>query len=140
MNQPLSKPTPCSSQSMTGETITLDYDHILTHAGGDPDLLMQLCAIFLNELPIHMESLCIAMKKRGTLPAQRALLRLSNCLMLFGPGPLSSTMEAMEVAIRSDRKRPLRREWLRLQLQLQNLVPQVQRLMLEVSTPKCAVQ
>ena len=36
--------------------------------------------------------------------------------------------------------RQVQREWTRLQAQLQQLVPQVQRLMLEMSTPRTLVQ
>ena len=140
MNQPLSKPAHSFSESAPFEPVTLDCDHILTQAGGNPELLIQLCAIFLNELPVYMESLRDAMTQRDTEPAERALRQLSNCLMLFGSGPVSCTVETMEFALRSGRKRQMRSEWLRLQHQLQLLVPQVQRLMLEVATPKSAVQ
>ncbi len=138
MNQPSAKPTP--SESVSIESITLDFDHILTHAGGDPVLLMQLCGAFLNELPMRVESLHCAIEDRDSRGTERALQRLRHCLIVFGYGQVSVTAQMLESAVLSGRSRQVQREWKFLQRQLQLLVPQVQRLMLEMSNPKTAVQ
>jgi hypothetical protein len=139
MNQTTSKPTHSQTESETLD-ITLDCDHILTHAGGDPELLIQLCSVFLNELPMRMETLQSAIAAGNSLPTERALQQLRNCLMVFGSGPVSFTAEMLESAVRGGRVRQVRREWKQLDQQIQILVPQVQRLMLEMATPKSAVQ
>lgn len=138
MNQPSSKPTQAESAGI--EPITLDFDRILTHAGGDPALLMQLCSTFLNELPIRMKSLHDAIKNRANPGIGRALQQLRNCLIVFGSGPVSFTAELLEAAVRGEHAREVQCELKRLERQLQILVPQVQRLMLETATPKSAVQ
>jgi hypothetical protein len=140
MNQPSGKPMHSATESAPLEPITLDCDHILTHAGGDPELLIQLCSIFLNELPVRLESLHCAMKDRNNFLTERALQQIRNCLMVFGAGPISFTAETLEAAVRAGHPRQVQREWKRLDRQLQLLVPQVQRLMLEMATPKSAVQ
>lgn len=122
------------------ETIVLDCDHILSYAGGDSEQLILLCANFLRELPIHMHELRLAFKHGDNLAAERALRLLSNCLVVLGSGPLSSTQESLECALRCGHTRQVRREWVRIQEHLQQIVPQVQRLMLEVATPHRAVQ
>lgn len=124
MNLPSSKPMHSANESAPLELIALDCDHILTHAGGDPELLIQLCCIFLNELPVRIESLRSGIKDRNRSLTERALQQLRNCLMVFGAG----------------RIRQVQREWKCLDRQVQLLVPQVQRLMLEMATPKSAVQ
>jgi hypothetical protein len=141
MNQTSGKPT--HSRSASIEHFMLDCDHILTHAGGDPELLIQLCGNFLNELPMRMESLHSAIRDRnnlGTLSTERALQQLRNCLIVFGSGPVSFTAEALDTAVRGGHIRQVQREWKRLDRQVQILVPQVQRLMLEMAMPKSAVQ
>jgi len=140
MTQPSSKPTQNLTESVPIEDITLDCDHILTHAGGDTELLMQLCDNFLHELPMHMESLRIAIKERNNLAAGRALQQLRNCLIVFGSGQVSFTAETLQAAVHAQRTRQAQREWKRLERQLQLLVPQVQRLMLEISTPRTPLQ
>ncbi len=140
MNQPSSKPMHSSTNAVPMEDVTLDCDHVLTHAGGDPELLMQLCNVFLHELPLCLDSLHSAIKLRHQLSTERALQQLRNCLILFGSGPVSCTAETLEAAIRTGRARRVQQEWKRLECQLQILVPQVQRLMLEVSTPRSPVQ
>ncbi len=70
----------------------------------------------------------------------RALQQLRNCLIVFGSGPVSTTADMLDTALRSGRSRQLQREWKRLHQQLQVLVPQVQKLLLEVAVPKYAVQ
>jgi HPt (histidine-containing phosphotransfer) domain-containing protein len=140
MNQSSSKSAHSQTESASIEQITLDCDHILTHAGGDPELLIQLCGAFLNELPVRMESLHSALKDRNSPGVQRAVQQLRNCLIIFGSTPLSLTAEMLEAAVRSGRKRQMQRECKRLKRQVQILVPQVQRLMLEMSTPRSAVQ
>jgi hypothetical protein len=140
MNQPSSKPTHSQTDAAPLESITLDCDHVLTHAGGDPELLMRLCGVFLNELPIHLKALRSAIKDHSTLLTERALQQLRNCLLIFGSGPVSSTAESLEAAVRGGRKQQVQQEWNRLDRQIQVLVPQVQRLMLEMATPKTAVQ
>ncbi len=140
MNQPSSKPMQSSTDAVAMEDITLDCDHVLTHAGGYPELLMQLCRVFLLELPVCMESLRSALKLRHKRDTERALTQLRNCLILFGSGPVSCTAESLDAAVRARRARRMQQEWKRLQYQLQILVPQVQRLMLEVSTPRSPVQ
>jgi hypothetical protein len=138
MNQPSSKPTQAESPRI--EPITLDFDHILTHAGGDPALLMQLCSIFLNELPMRMQYLHTALKGSSNQGTGRALEQLRNCLIVFGSGPVSVTAELLEAAVRGGCAREVQRELKHLEWQLQILVPQVQRLMLEMAVPKSAVQ
>lgn len=138
MNQLSSKPP--QSESALIELITLDCDHILTHAGGDPILLMQLCGAFLNELPIRMQSARAAIVARDYPAAGRALQPLRNCLIVFGSGPVSVTVEMLEAAVLAGHPRAVSRHWKHLQRQLEILVPQVQRLMLESSTPQSAVQ
>jgi hypothetical protein len=101
---------------------------------------MLLCNVFLQELPLCMESLRSAIKLSQKPGAERALERLRNCLILFGSGPVSCTAETLEAAVRARRGRRVRQEWKRLECQLQILVPQVQRLMLEMSTPRSPVQ
>jgi hypothetical protein len=81
-----------------------------------------------------------AIKNRDNLAIERALQQLRNCLIVFGSGQVSLTAETLETAVLGGRFPQMRREWKRLQQQLQILVPQVQRLMLEMATPKCAVQ
>lgn len=140
MNQTPSKSVHGQTESTTLEHITLDCDHILTQAGGDPELLIQLCSTFLNELPVHMEALQSTIADRNSVPTERALRQLRNCLIVFGTGPVSLTAEILEAAVRGGRGRQVRREWKRLDHQIRILVPQVQRLMLEMATPKGAVQ
>jgi len=140
MNEPIAKPMQPSTGSAPIEPLTLDCDHLLTHAGGDPRLLIQLCGIFLNELPTRMESLRSAIKERNHPRTERALQQLRNSLLVIGPGHLSFTAEILEGAVRARRTRQIQREWKRLEDQMQILVPQVQFLMLEVDTPRCAVQ
>ena len=140
MNQSSSKPTHSLAESAPIENITLDCDNILTHAGGDTELLIHLCAAFLNELPIRMESLQTAMTHPNYLGIERALQQLRNCLTVFGSGQISFTAEALGAAIRAGKAQQMKREWKRLQRQLAYLVPQVQRLMLEMSNPGPIVQ
>jgi hypothetical protein len=122
------------------ETIILDCDHILSYAGGDSEQLVRLCANFLRELPIHMGALRIAFKHGETFAAERALRLLDNCLVVLGSGAVSATMEALQSGLRCGNTRQVRREWVRIQELLQQIVPQVQRLMLEVTSPRSAVQ
>jgi hypothetical protein len=131
MNQPSSKPMQSSTDAVPIEDVRLDCDHALTHAGGDPELLMLLCNVFLQELPLCMESLRSAIKLSQKPGAERALERLRNCLILFGSGPVSCTAETLEAAVRARRGRRVRQEWKRLECQ---------RLMLEMSTPRSPVQ
>jgi hypothetical protein len=140
MNQPSSKPTHSVTESATLESITLDCDHVLTHAGGDPELLSQLCRAFLNEFPMRMETLGVAIHERNNLAIERALQQLRNCLIVFGSGQVSFTAETLDAAVRSGRNRQVRCEWKRLERELKMLVPQVQRLMLEMATPRSAIQ
>jgi len=140
MNQPSPKSTQSLTESVVIADIRLDCDYLLTHAGGDPELLLQLCENFLHELPTHMESLHMAIKQRNHLSAGRAVQRLRNCLIVFGSGPLSLATETLEAAVQARRVRQSEREWKRLESQLHLLVPQVQRLMLEMSTPRTPLQ
>ena len=140
MDQPSSKPAHSPTEPAPIDQTKLDLDHILTHAGGDPELLVQLCRVFLNELPIRMESLQSALKKDSNLGVQRSVQQMRNVLLVVGSGPLSVTAERLEAAARSGRKQRVQREFKRLARQVQLLVPQVQRLMLEVSIPRSAVQ
>jgi HPt (histidine-containing phosphotransfer) domain-containing protein len=119
---------------------TLDCDHALNQAGGDPELLIQLCRTFLEELPMCIEPLHSAIAKRDHHRAARALLRLQDCIMVFGAGHACFTAETLEIALRNQRSRQVQREWVRLADQLQHLVPQVQRLMLEMAFPRTPVQ
>jgi hypothetical protein len=139
MNQLSSKPTH-RYESAPVEPITLDCDHILTHAGGDPELLIQLCSAFLNELPMRVESLNHALKDRNHPGIDRALAQLRNCLLVFGSGEVCFTVETLQAAVCGGRVRQVKGERKRLERQLQILVPQVQRLMLEMASPTSAVQ
>jgi HPt (histidine-containing phosphotransfer) domain-containing protein len=138
MNQSSSKRA--QPEAATVESFTLDCDHVLTHAGGDPELLIQLCDAFLREVPLHMESLRGAILARNHVGAARSIQHLRTSLMVFGTGQPSSAAEALEQAIRDRRLRLMRREWKQVAAQLQILIPQVQRLMLEMSNPRSAVQ
>jgi hypothetical protein len=120
--------------------IALDCDYALNHAGGDPELLMRICRAFLDELPLRMVQLHSAIIDRDLHRAGRALLQLQSCIMVFGSGHASVTAEILENAIRDRRSRQVQRGWARLQGQLQHLVPQVQRLMLEMATPRTPIQ
>jgi hypothetical protein len=140
MNQPSSKSAQSLTESVVIGDIRLDCDYLLIHAGGDPELLLQLCDNFLRELPTHMESLHTAIKERNHLAAGRAVQRLRNCLIVFGSGAVCLTAEALEGAVHARRVRQAAREWKRLESQLYLLVPQVQRLMLEMSTPRTPLQ
>lgn len=112
----------------------------MTYAGGDSGQLIQLCASFLSELPVHMLALRNALKRRELLAAKRAVQHLSSCLIVFGSSPLTFTLESLTAALRYDRIKQARSEWQRLQYQLDLLVPQVQRLMLEAANPRGSVQ
>ena len=140
MNQHSSKPAQSSTESASVEDITLDCDHVLTHAGGDAEVLIQLCDKFLRELPIPVTSLSNAIKQRNNPAVGRALQQLRSCLVVFGPSQLSRTAEALAAAVHAGRNREAQREWKRLERQLQLLVPQVQCLMLEMSTPRTLLQ
>ena len=120
--------------------ITLDCDHALNHAGGDPELLMQLCRLFLDELPLRLELLRKAIASSDLNRAGRALLQLQNCILVFGAGHASHTAQSLEIAIRNRRTRQLQRDWLCLDEQLCSLIPQVQLLMLETSSPRTPIQ
>jgi len=119
---------------------TLNSDYALQHAGGDPRLLIQLCRNFLAELPLRIEQLRSAIAGRDSQLSGRALLQLQNCILIFGAGHASVTAEILENAIRNRRSRQVQREWACLEAQLQQLVPQVQFLILEMVTPTTAVQ
>lgn len=140
MNQPSAKLMQSSTKSALVEDITLDCDHVLSYAGGDPELLMQLCGNFLRELPIHLQSLRGAINQRNHVAAGLALQQLGNRLLVFGSGQISFTAEMLGAAVRARRTRQAQREWKRLERQFQLLVPQVQHLMLEMSTPKTLLQ
>lgn len=140
MNQPSSKPMHCSTECSPIEDIMLDCDHILNYAGGDTELLMHLCGSFLHELPIHLESLRNALKQRNHVAAGLALQLVRDCLIVFGSGRISFTAETLEAAVHARRIRQAQREWKRLERELQLLVPQVQRLMLEMSAPRTLLQ
>lgn len=133
MNQTSSKPTDRLPES---EPVILDCDHILTYAGGDYGQLVLLCANFFHELPLHTQRVQTALKRRETMAAECAVQHLGNCLMVFGSGAIASTLETLSAGLRYNRRKQVRSEWLRLQTQLDSLVPQVQRLMLEVATPR----
>jgi hypothetical protein len=133
-------PQRATTQPAGAEPIVLDCDHILNHAGGDPELLIQLCYSFLNELPVHIEQFQYAIIQRDYQRAGCALLQLQGCIMVFGIGHASCTAERLEFALRERRYRPAKAQWDRLQLQLRQLVPQVQRLILEMVTPRTPVQ
>ena len=123
MNQPSSKPVESPPTLALLEDVMLDCDHILTHAGGDPDLLMQLCRAFLHELPVRLESLRAAIKLRDKTGSERALQLLRNCLILFGSGQVSSTAENLEAAVCANRARRVQQQWKRLEYQLKILSP-----------------
>jgi HPt (histidine-containing phosphotransfer) domain-containing protein len=131
MDQPSSKPT----QPEAALIEPLDCDHVLTHVGGDPERLIQLCVNFLCELPSHMESMHSALTARNHLGFQRSLQRLRTGLEVFGSVQLSLTADALEQAVRDRRVQQAQRDWKRLESQLQLLIPQVQLLMLEMPLP-----
>jgi HPt (histidine-containing phosphotransfer) domain-containing protein len=126
--------------SDSSSVLTLDFDSLLNHAGGDPELLVRLCRVFLCELPQHLEQLRKAFTGADLHRAGRALFRLQNCIVLFGAGHASLTAQALEGAMVTRRMRSVQREWLRLEEQLRELTPQVQRLLLEMSNPGTLVQ
>ncbi len=138
MNDASAKPP--HPESAPAEPILLDCDHIFAHAGGDPELLIQLCSRFLGELPMRVEAVRSAIGKCKHPAADRAVQQLRSCLMIFGFGTVSMTADALDLAIRCGHTRDAHREWKILDNQLQILVPQVQHLLLQMSTPKSAVQ
>jgi|GEM_PF-1415462 hypothetical protein len=140
MNQSSSKPEQSVTEAAPIEQITLDCDHILTHAGGDPELLIQLCSMFLNELPLRVDTLRDAIKGSKNVVIERALQQLRNCLIVFGSGQVTFTAETLGAAVRGGRPRQVQKEWKRLDGQLKALIPQVQLLMLEMATPRGPVQ
>jgi hypothetical protein len=87
-----------------------------------------------------MQAVRNAIRARDRKATEQAAQRLRNCLIAFGCPAVSGTAESLELAVQGERIRLVQREWKRLERQLQLLVPQVQRLMLEVATPKTAVQ
>lgn len=133
MNQSYAKSTGTHPQP-----ITLDCDHLLTQAGGDPQALVRLCCAFLSELPMRRQLLGEALQRSNGV--ERALQGLANCLGGFGSNSLSFTMELLGQAARGGHARQVRSEWKRLQRELELLIPQVQRLMLEASDPESTVQ
>ena len=128
------------TQHAAAEPIVLDSGQVLNHAGGDPELLIQLCYKFLDELPVRVEQFQHAIAQHDFHRAGLALLHLQSCIMVFGVGRASCTAEKLELALRERRYRPATREWDCLQLQLRELVPQVQRLILEIFKPRTPVQ
>lgn len=140
MNEPFSKPEPNPTSAAAAPSITLDCHHILTRAGGDPEMLVRLCGIFLDELPMHLRSMQSAIIGRDYAYAERTLERLRNCLLIFGSSQLSHQAEALEQAVRAHSYHQVRSQWKRLRTQLQLLVPQVQLLMLEMAVIDGAVQ
>ena len=138
MNQ--TSPKTSQRRVQSTESVMLDCDHILTYAGGDCGQLVLLCANFLHELPVHLLTLRKALERRENFTAERAVQRLSNCLLIFGSCPVSESADALTTALRRDQRRRVLSVWKQLQGQLEVLVPQVQRLMLEVSNPPGSVQ
>ncbi len=140
MNQMQPKPETLCQGSDALENITLDGGHVLTYAGGDAAQLVLLCANFLSELPIHMERLTDSIRQREHISAAGNAQRLGSSLLVFGSEVITCTLAALETSLRCGRRRQAMIEWRRLQRQLDCLVPQVQRLMLEVATPRCRIQ
>jgi hypothetical protein len=71
---------------------------------------------------------------------ERAVQQLRNSLEILGPGRHCYTVETLALAIRDGRSRVVRSEWRRLKRELAELVPELQRLILEVSSPRSPVQ
>jgi HPt (histidine-containing phosphotransfer) domain-containing protein len=134
------KPERRFAEDDSAEPLTLDCDHILTCAGGDSDQIAQLCAIFLSDLPVHLESLRAAIKASDNHAAGSAVRNLRNCLTVFGAGPLTVTLDGLDAMLRSGSRSHLRRDFAQLQSQIVVLVPQVQRLFLEVARPSGYLQ
>jgi len=126
--------------SDTASFVSLDFDFLLHHAGGDPELLVQLCRAFLDELPLRREQLRTALGGGDLNRAGRALMQLQSCVILFGSGHVNITAQALEGALVTRRSRYVQREWVRLEDQLCALIPQVQRLLLEMSNPGTPIQ
>jgi hypothetical protein len=129
---------PLEAESL--QPVLLDCDYALNHAGGDPELLIQLCYNFLGLLPVRMEQMHYAVAKHDYHRAGRALLLLQSCILVFGAGHASFTAEKVELALRERHYQRMKSEWMLLEAQLQLLVPQVQCLILEMATPSSAVQ
>jgi hypothetical protein len=140
MNQMQPKPETLCQGSDALENITLDGEHVLTYAGGDAGQLVLLCANFLVELPVYMERLTVSIRQREHISAAGYAQRLGSSLLVFGSEVITGTLAALETSLRCGRRRQILIEWRRLQRQLDCLVPQVQRLMLEVATPRGRVQ
>lgn len=139
MNAPFSKPATNAAKA-PDEAVTLDFHQVLTCAGGDPETLILLCGNFLSELPIHLNSLQSAIAARNYLNAGRILERLRGSLLIFGSGQLFYTAEILEQAVRTRRYHQVRSQWKQFRAQLQLLIPQVQRLMLEMTSTDGSVQ
>ena len=140
MNQPASKPVHCSRESIAVGDSTLDCEHILNYAGGDPELLVQFCGNFLRDAPVHLQSVRSAIKLRNYVVAGVALQHLRNCMVVLGSGQIAFTAEMLEAAVHVRHLREAQQEAKRLERQLQLLIPQVQRLMLDMSMPKTRLQ
>ena len=110
------------------ENITLDGGHVLTYAN------------FLLELPLYTERRTTSIRQREHIAAAASAQRLGNLLLVFGSDAITGTLGALETSLRCGRRRQALLEWRRVQRQLDCLVPQVQRLMLEVATPRGRVQ
>jgi len=89
---------------------------------------------------MRTECMGVAIKDRNKIASERALQQLRNCLIIFGSCEVFATMEMLQAAVRGGRLRQVKREWNRFESQVRILIPQVQQLMLEMSTPKSAVQ
>lgn len=140
MNQTMPKAETIYQGSDALENITLDGGHVLTYAGGDAGQLILLCANFLLELPLYTERLTASIRQREHIAAAASAQRLGNLLLVFGSDAITGTLGALETSLRCGRRRQALLEWRRVQRQLDCLVPQVQRLMLEVATPRGRVQ
>jgi hypothetical protein len=140
MNQMQPKPETLCQGNDALENITLDGDHVLSYTGGDTGQLILLCANLLLELPIFMERLTVNIRQREHISAAGNAQRLGTSLLVFGSEAITGTLAALETSLRCGRRRQALIEWRRLQRQLDSLVPQVQRLMLEVASPRCRIQ
>jgi HPt (histidine-containing phosphotransfer) domain-containing protein len=138
MNQSASKSSYDETAQPPLESVMLDCDHVLTHTGGDPELTQQLCLVFLEEVPLRAAVLDSALQSRKGV--ERAVQQLCNALVVFGAGSVSPTVASLEAALRQGNSRQLRSHWKRLQQEIMQLIPQVQRLMLEICNPRGAVQ
>lgn len=76
--------------------LRLNEEEILARLDGDRELMADLCAMALTELPRMAQSLAEAVRNRDANAVHRAAHRLKGALSLFGGGPHIDDCLALE--------------------------------------------